>query len=59
VLTLSWQGPADILERSVLIDLETETEVSANIGTYQFDMGGQARSFEWILASEAGKGKRK
>jgi hypothetical protein len=57
VLTLGWQGPADILARLTLVDLENETQVAGEFGAYEFAMNGQSRRFEWVLKKAAGAGK--
>ena len=59
VLTLRWEGLQEIMEKSTLIDTETGTEVEAVVGSYEFSMNGQSRSFEWKLGSGGGKGKKK
>jgi hypothetical protein len=47
-LTLSWQGPMQILMRSILVDRATGKEIPAVEGHYSISaLGGSSRLFEW------------
>ena len=46
-LVLRWEGPMEILQRSVLIDLLTGEEIPAMRGTYAFELYEQSRAFRW------------
>jgi len=56
-LVLSWQGPMQILARSVLVDSATGQKILAVKGSYRLGaLGGGSRTFEWrYTGSSAGK----
>jgi hypothetical protein len=48
-LTLTWDGPAAILRRSVLIDETTGTRIPARDGRYEFGLIEQTHRFRWHI----------
>ena len=60
-VVLRWQGPADILRRSQLVDLTTGKEIVPEPGgKLTFEMDGTVRRFTWVVApEETGEGTRR
>lgn len=44
---LSWEGPPEVLENSVIVDLETGDEIPADDGEYSFELAETTHSFRW------------
>lgn len=59
-VTLTWQGPADRLDDSLLIDQASGAVIEPGAeGQYVFVMGSERRAFTWEYRKHPGKGKKK
>jgi hypothetical protein len=50
-LTLRWEGPANILRRSVLLDYQTGKEIPATDNGFELQMNGKVSRYRWVLGA--------
>ena len=44
---LSWEGPPEVLEHTVIFDLETGKKIKGLAGRYGFDLSAETRTLRW------------